>query len=87
MANGTNRVAILLQNTVAVSSFHRRSRLDWRGGLALAALVALGALLGARIAVARGAAFVRSVLLGVLLLSAAKLLGAFGTIGDFLGLS
>ncbi len=51
VANGTNRVAILLQNTVAVSSFRRGNTLDWRGGLALAAPATLGALLGARLAV------------------------------------
>ena len=51
VANGTNRVAILLQNTVAVSSFRFQNTLDWRGGLALAAPATLGALLGARIAV------------------------------------
>jgi len=51
VANGTNRVAILVQNIVAVSSFRRQTILDWRGGLSLAAPAAFGALLGARIAV------------------------------------
>jgi len=51
VANGTNRVAILAQNIVAVSSFRRQNVLDWRNGLALAGPAALGAFLGARIAV------------------------------------
>ena len=51
VANGTNRVAILVQNIVAVSSFRRQNMLDWRSGLSLAGPAALGALLGARIAV------------------------------------
>jgi len=51
VANGTNRVAILAQNIVAVWSFRRQNMLDWRSGLELAVPAALGAFLGARIAV------------------------------------
>lgn len=51
IANGTNRVAILLQNTVAVSSFHRKRVLNLRQGLILAIPAAMGAILGAQIAV------------------------------------
>ena len=50
LANGTNRVAILLQNAGAVWSFHRQGVLD-RGALAWAALPATaGAALGAWLA-------------------------------------
>ena len=41
----------------------------------------------ARTAVARGTAFVRWILLGVLLFSAANLLGVIGAIGVWLGIS
>ena len=51
VANGTNRVAILLQNVVGVSSFHRQGVMDWRGGLWLALPASLGAIVGAQIAV------------------------------------
>jgi len=51
VANGTNRVAILLQNIVGVSSFHQQKVLDLRGGLILAVPAVVGALIGARIAV------------------------------------
>ena len=51
VANGTNRVAILLQNVVGVSSFHRQGVMDWRSGLLLAIPASLGAILGAQIAV------------------------------------
>ena len=51
VANGTNRIAILLQNTVAVSSFHRKRVLNLRQGLILAIPAAIGAVLGAQIAV------------------------------------
>ncbi|MBN1994839.1 MAG: sulfite exporter TauE/SafE family protein [Anaerolineae bacterium] len=51
VANGTNRVAILLQNVVGVSSFHREQVLDWRGGLLLAVPAIFGSIAGAQIAV------------------------------------
>jgi uncharacterized membrane protein YfcA len=51
VANGTNRVAILLQNVVGVSSFRQQEVLDLRGGLMLAAPAVVGSVLGAQIAV------------------------------------
>lgn len=51
VANGTNRIAILLQNMVAVSSFHQQKILSLRRGLPLAAPAVLGSLVGAQIAV------------------------------------
>jgi uncharacterized membrane protein YfcA len=51
VANGTNRVAILMQNVVGVSSFYRQGVLDLRRGLILAVPAAVGSVLGAQIAV------------------------------------
>ena len=51
VANGTNRVAILLQNVVGVSSFHRSKVLDVRAGAWLAVPATLGSIVGALIAV------------------------------------
>lgn len=51
VANGTNRVAILLQNVVGVSSFKKQGVLDVRGGIMLAIPAVVGAILGAQIAV------------------------------------
>ena len=51
LANGTNRVAILMQNIVAVSSFHGHRVLELRRGLVLAIPAILGSVIGARIAV------------------------------------
>ncbi|MFP3854611.1 MAG: sulfite exporter TauE/SafE family protein [Anaerolineales bacterium] len=51
VANGTNRVAIVLQNLVGVSSFHRQDRLDLRGSVILGLPAVAGAILGAQIAV------------------------------------
>jgi len=51
VANGTNRVGILLQNVVAVGSFRHQRVLDLRGGLMLSAPAIVGSVLGAQIAV------------------------------------
>jgi len=47
VANGTNRIAILAQNTVAVSTFFRRGMHDFKLGLSLAAFAVPGGILGA----------------------------------------
>jgi uncharacterized membrane protein YfcA len=51
VANGTNRVGILLQNVVGVGGFHQQKKLDWRGGLWLSIPATLGSIAGAQIAV------------------------------------
>jgi uncharacterized membrane protein YfcA len=50
VANGTNRVAIVLQNMVGVTSFHREFALDVRGAVILSAPAIVGSVLGAQIA-------------------------------------
>jgi len=51
VANGTNRIAILLQNVVGVSSFRRNDALDLRGMIWLGIPAAIGSVIGAQIAV------------------------------------
>lgn len=51
VANGTNRVGVILQTAVASGSFHRQKMMDWRGGLILALPAIAGSILGAQIAV------------------------------------
>lgn len=51
VANGTNRVSILMQNISSTATFFRKRMLDVRLGLRLAVPVLVGALLGARVAV------------------------------------
>jgi uncharacterized membrane protein YfcA len=51
VANGTNRVGILLQNLVGTASFHQKKVLDVRGALILSIPAVIGSLIGARIAV------------------------------------
>jgi uncharacterized protein len=51
VANGTNRVAILIQSIAAVGSFRQQKVLDSRKGLWLAVPAAIGSIFGAWIAV------------------------------------
>ena len=51
MANGTNRIAILLQNVVGVGSFHKEKVLDLKQGIRVGLPAAIGAIAGAFIAV------------------------------------
>lgn len=51
VANGTNRVGVLLQNVVATASYQRSGVLDWRGALILSVTAVAGSVLGAQIAV------------------------------------
>ena len=51
MANGTNRIAIFLQNIVGVSSFHKEKVMDFPSGFKVGIPAALGAIAGAFIAV------------------------------------
>ena len=50
VANGTNRIAIVLQNVVSASSFRHQEVLDLRGGLLLSIPTAFGAIVGTHIA-------------------------------------
>ena len=51
VANGTNRIAILVQTVTAVTSFRQQKVLDYRKGLLLAVPAVVGAVIGAYIAV------------------------------------
>jgi uncharacterized membrane protein YfcA len=50
VANGTNRIAVILQNLTSVSEFGRKKMLDFKKGTALAIPTVIGAILGAQIA-------------------------------------
>lgn len=51
VANGTNRVAILLQNIVGINSFSKKKMLDSRGVIYLGIPAVFGSIIGANIAV------------------------------------
>lgn len=71
VANGTNRVAILVQNVGAVWSFHRHRVIDWRWVPRAGVPAALGAVLGAWLALRIGDDAFRRVLAGVIIAAAA----------------
>jgi uncharacterized membrane protein YfcA len=50
MANGTNRIAVILQNMTSVSEFKRKKVLDFKKGTKLAIPTIVGAIFGAQIA-------------------------------------
>ena len=68
VANGTNRVAILLQNIVAVRGYRNQGMLDWRWALPLALPATLGAIVGARVAVDLPEMTLRRVIGGIMVL-------------------
>lgn len=67
VANGTNRIAILLQNVVGVGSFRQKKLLDFREGLKVGIPAVIGSLIGARIAVDLNDTFMERAI-GVLLI-------------------
>ena len=67
VANGTNRIAILLQNVVGVSSFKKQKVLDFREGLKIGIPAVMGSLIGARIAVNLNDAFMEKAIGGLLI--------------------
>ena len=66
-ANGTNRIAIEIQNILAVLGFRRKGVADWKLSLQLAVPATLGAIIGSRIAVEVPDALFRQVLAVVML--------------------
>ncbi|MDR2979765.1 MAG: sulfite exporter TauE/SafE family protein [Bacteroidales bacterium] len=46
VANGTNRVAVMLQNTTAVSNFAAKGLIDWKKSLLLSTSIILGSITG-----------------------------------------
>jgi uncharacterized membrane protein YfcA len=68
VANGTNRVALVLQNVSAVSTFHQQGVLDLRGALWLSAPAVFGSLIGARVSLLLDEATMRQVIGAVMLL-------------------
>ena len=73
-ANGTNRVAILVQSVAAVTSFRRQGYAETRAGLAFALATIPGAVAGALVAVHVSDALFRAILAGVLIVSVVGLL-------------
>jgi len=68
MANGTNRIAILMQNIVAVSRFHQKGKMPWKVGVLCAVPAMVGSVLGARLAVTIDESLFRQILALVMLM-------------------
>ena len=67
VANGTNRVAIVLQNVAGVTSFRRSGVLDARGALLLSIPAVLGSVIGAQVSLSVDEAMMERVI-GVVML-------------------
>lgn len=67
VANGTNRIAILLQNVVGVSSFRKQKVLDFRSSVKLVIPTVIGSVIGAMIAVDINEAVMKKTIAGLLL--------------------
>jgi uncharacterized protein len=77
-ANAVKVVVTLASALVSLAIFSANLKVNWAAGLVLAAGSALGAWLATRVAVDRGAVWVRWFVIVVVAVSAAKLLGVFG---------
>ena len=66
MANGTNRIAILLQNMVGTSGYRREKVLDLRKGWVMGTAALLGAIPGALFAISLDELLMRKIIGGVL---------------------
>lgn len=66
VANGTNRIGILLQSIVAVGSFKQKKVFEWKDGIWLTIPAGIGALVGAWVAVDLNEALMNKIIGGLL---------------------
>jgi uncharacterized membrane protein YfcA len=78
-ANGVKNLIVLIVTVVALAVFVWHGQVRWTLGLLLGAGQAFGAWLAARLAVKRGAEFVRWVVIAVVLLAAVALFSGLGS--------
>jgi uncharacterized membrane protein YfcA len=69
VANGTNRIGVLLQTSVSTESFHRKGYLKWREALTLLIPSIVGGVLGAQIAVNLDERAMKLAIAGMLILT------------------
>jgi len=67
VANGTNRVAILIQNIAAIAGFHQHKVFPWRMSLLAALPATIGALVGANLALNISETLFKQILAGVMI--------------------
>lgn len=68
LANGTNRIAIFFQNLSAIMGFRRKGVSDFQYGILLAVPAAIGAWIGAKVAIGTDAALFQFILAAVMLI-------------------
>jgi len=68
VANGTNRIAILLQSIVGVASFKQKKVFEWKDGIWLTIPATVGALIGAIVAVDLNELILNRIIGGLLIL-------------------
>jgi uncharacterized membrane protein YfcA len=69
VANGTNRVAILMQNLSSTATFSSKGMIDWHSGLRLAVPLILGTVVGSQVAATEISDGVFRICLAVVMLS------------------
>jgi uncharacterized membrane protein YfcA len=79
VANGTNRIAILLQNVVGVASFKQQKVLDMRLGIWLALPTIVGSIIGAQIAIELNELVMKRIIGGLLVVMFVLILYKPGT--------
>jgi len=67
MANGTNRIAIFLQNVIGVRAFHKKKVMDFPSGFRVGLPAAAGAIAGAFIAVSLNDRVMKLAIAGVMI--------------------
>ncbi len=77
-ANGVKNLIVLAVTVVAIPVFMLHDQVQWTLGLSLGAGQAVGAWVAARVAIRRGAEFVRIFVIVTVLLSAIALFAGFG---------
>lgn len=74
VANGTNRIAVVVQNIAALATYHRLGVVNHRAGLSFAIPATLGSLLGASVSIRLDDAQFRAILGFVMLLMVGPIL-------------
>jgi len=74
VANGTNRIGILLQSLVAVGSFRKGKVLDWKDGLRISVPAVAGSIIGALVAVDLDEILMNRIIGGLLIIMLVMLL-------------
>ncbi|MFH2143904.1 MAG: sulfite exporter TauE/SafE family protein [Bacteroidota bacterium] len=67
MANGTNRIGILLQNATSVASFKQQKVFEWKHGSRLAIPAVIGSLIGAWVAIDIDEKIMKMAIAGILI--------------------